>query len=725
MAAMADTTQSIQGEILQVTYRSPDSAYCILKVQTSRIKPQTVLGDIINPQPGQAICADGEWVMNAQYGKQFKATQITTTAPKSKEAIIKYLSSGIIPGIGEKYARLLYNHGGDQILEIIEKNPKRIARIPGIGKKRANAIHKAWQGEAILRETLLFLYTHGISENRALRIYRKYGAQSIESIQENPYRLYTDIHGIGFKTADQIALSLGMVEDDPVRIAHAVIYLLDEAAKRGHTACERQELLDNLASKLGLAEELLQEQLEAYTHSEHIKEISMQDQTVLYLKRLYFSETHSAEHLKRLCSNINPMPSIQESMPHIENLEKYLGYSLSAQQKSALKNILTQKVSILTGGPGVGKTTLVQSLVRVLQQHHKITLLCAPTGKAAKRLRETTGVKATTIHRALGIDPVSKQFLHHQNNPLKVEYCIVDESSMIDITLFAALLKALPSQACVLFVGDVDQLPSVGPGAVLYDMIQTQRISVIALTEIFRQAQTSYIIRYAHQIRQAKMPSFEQISDDCDCYFIEREDDEACIKTLETLITQRIPQKFGLEPKKDIQILCPMHKGKLGTVACNEAMQSWLHSSTPDRHNSVLGFRIGDKVIQLRNNYDKDVFNGDSGFIMHIDPTQKTLEVQFDDSRVSYYFDELDELQLAYAISIHKSQGSEFPCVILPISTSQYMMLEKNLIYTAMTRGKKLLIFVGQKKALRLALQKTGSQTRNGFLKDHIDNLFI
>lgn len=712
---------TILGEINQVQFQSEDTGYCILKIKEAKSKNiHTILGYTVNPQIGQEVKAIGTWVTNAHYGKQLKAHTLTPKTPRTRKAIVKYLSSGMISGIGEKLAQTLYDKFGNETIDIIEKNPIKLTKISGIGKKRAEAISKAWHAQYILTETLLFLYQHNITHNRAIRIYHTYGEQTIHKIQENPYQLYLDISGIGFKLADQIALSLGIKRDSAIRIQHALLYVLENGHQSGHTALPTKNVIEEMQKKLDLQDSTIQDQLQNNQIKHLIYETTIDTSNYYYMKKLYIAEVETAYHIKRLCKKPGMVPTHDEIQHLLPKLESYLGYTLTSQQHQALEIILTNKVSILTGGPGVGKTTLVQSLVRILQQLHRIISLCAPTGKAAKRLRESTGCKATTIHRALSVDPVTRRFQHDDKNPLKIEFCIIDESSMIDIHLAHHLLKAIPDHSSLLLVGDVDQLPSVGPGTVLRDMIETQRIAVVALTEIFRQAQTSAIVQYAHSVRQGIMPLF-QTAEQSDCYFIERSDSNEIIDTIKKLILQRIPTKFGLDPRKDIQILCPMHRGDLGTLAMNRSIQTWLNSEI-DKDNK--SFKLHDKVIQVRNNYDKDVFNGDSGTIIGIDSQNKFIQVDFDDKVVNYDFSECDEIQLAYAISIHKSQGSEFPCVIIPVSTSQYMMLERNIIYTGMTRSKKLLIFVGQKKALRMALQKNQTAERIGFLDERLHQAF-
>ncbi len=714
----------IDGEVTHIVFYAEDTGYSIFKVTQENSKNEiAIVGHAPSLHIGQNIQAEGTWIQNKHYGKQFKAEKIHLSQPTSPAAVKQYLASGLIKGIGKKTAEKLVNHFPNNILEIITKKHEQLAKIPGISKEKARKIHHAWNNQKHINDIMLFLHEHGIGTTRAIRIYKIYGVQAISKIQENPYRLCHDMHGVGFKTADQLALSLGFEKNNSFRLTSGTLHALNEYTQAGHSAIEEGQLIEKAAELLETSNETIHTTLTNMLQESKLSNDYIQGQKIIYLNHLYQAEVYIAEKINNLLHSPSHLPEAHQLQDKLNNIEKNIGYQLSSSQHSALKTILSHKVSILTGGPGVGKTTLVKSVTQILSKAHVIISIMAPTGRAAKRLQESTSMQAKTIHRSLIVDPISKKFQHNHSNPLKTEYCIIDESSMLDIQLFAQLLSALPAYCGLLLVGDIDQLPSVGPGTILKDLIDFKRIPTIALSEIFRQAQTSTIVQYSHLVRKAKTPDFNYDKNALqDCYFIDIDSEEKFYNTLTQLLLKRIPERFGISNPHDIQILCPMRKGPYGTEKLNKQIQELLNSKakTALKHG-VTEYKEGDKVMQLRNNYDKDVFNGDIGIIKKINKEEQYVSIYFEDKYVNYYLDELDEITLAYAMTIHKSQGSEFPVVIMPLFTSHYMMLQRNLVYTGMTRGKKLLLILGQKKALHMAIKDQGQATRIGFLPHHLE----
>ena len=723
------TLLMINGEVNHVVFYAQDTGYSIIKVKLEHSKPNelvVVVGYAPNILAGQNIQAKGTWIKNRQYGQQFKAEQIHISMPTSEAAIKQYLSSGLIKGVGAKTAAKMIQHFPKNLLEILNSDPDKLSNVQGISKQKARKIHKSWLSQQNINDIMLFLHDHGIGSARAIRIYKHYGASAIEKIRENPYRLCHDLHGVGFKTADQLAKSIGFADENPFRLEVGLQHALNEHSANGHCAIEKDQLLQLATQLLSVEINCIEEVLDEMLIKNKLKPVTIETCEYIYTTKLYNAEQIVADKVIQLLTEKSNLPDPQTLQKHIKPMENALGYDLSTSQLQALKTILSHKVCILTGGPGVGKTTLVRSVTQILRQAHVLISIMAPTGRAAKRLQESTSMQAKTIHRTLIVDPVSKTFQFNEKNQLNTEYCIVDETSMLDIQLLAHLLSALPRHTGLLFVGDIDQLPSVGPGAILKDLIAFQRIPTVALTEIFRQAQTSYIIQHAHAVRQGKLPHYTQEKDKLiDSYFIELDDVDKFNHTLEMLITERIPKRFNIVNSHDIQLLCPMRRGPYGTQALNQTIQNILN---PQRNIVVkygmIQYAVADKVMQLRNNYDKDVFNGDIGIIQSINQEEQLIQVRFEDKHISYYFDELDEITHAYAMTIHKSQGSEFPVVIMPIFTSHYMMLERNLIYTGMTRSKQLLIIIGQKKALRMATSEQKKMERMSHLTHHLQKKF-
>ncbi len=707
VSAILTACERITGFIERITFHSEESGFCVLQVKARGHKNLvTVIGHAAQVLPGETIETEGSWTQHKQHGLQFQAEQLRIIPPTSLEGIEKYLGSGLVRGIGPYFAKQLVKAFGIVVFDVIEQEPERLAQIPGIGKKRQAKILTSWKEQKAIRHIMVFLQSHGIGTARAVRIYKTYGEEAIQKIQQNPYHLAKDIHGIGFKTADELAKNLGLAEDSPLRARAGIYYALQLASNEGHCAQLQTNLIVASKKILNIPEEILLLAIESEIIAKQLIRTLSDGQPILALVSLYQSEVSVAKRLKAiLCGGSFPWGTLSaETM--IPWVEKQTKLQLADSQKAAITQALQSKVMIITGGPGVGKTTVVNSLIKILQTKKLTIELCAPTGKSAKRLSEVTGLSAKTIHRCLGFDPQHFCFKHHADFPLLADVVIVDEVSMIDITLMNHLLKAIPQTAALFLIGDIDQLPSIGPGAVLSDLIQSQVIPTVFLTEIFRQAATSQIIINAHHVNQGKMP-LQTDNPDADFYFIPADSPEAIQSKILYCVTQRIPQRFQFDPLKDIQVLTPMNRGEVGSRCLNQALQQALNAcAEPKIQRFGWIFSPGDKVIQMVNNYDKDVFNGDTGFITHINLEDTTLHIQFDDRNVLYDFNELDEISLAYATSIHKSQGSEYKAVVIPIAMQHYRLLARNLIYTGITRGKQLVVLIGQRKALYIAINQ-------------------
>lgn len=712
----------LNGLVERITYHNEENGYCVLRVKVKgNLDLITVVGYTSCISPGEYINAKGAWIYTKEYGRQFKAEQLNVYPPNTIDGIERYLGSGMVKGVGPKTAKILVDAYQERVFEVIEQNPKALLDLNGIGKKRAQKISSGWADQKIIRSIMVFLHSYGVSTSRSVRIFKKYGEQAIELVKENPYRLAKDIRGIGFKSADTIAQKIGIAPHSPIRAQAGVAYALAEASgNEGHCCLPRSELIKLTYELLQIPESIINEAIE---HELATKELIVSDQPVadsIFLTPLYISEQRIAKSLKNLMSYKVPWPEIKEDIA-LDWVEKKLAINLAESQRQAVKTALHSKVMVITGGPGVGKTTIVKAILTILGAKKVNIKLCAPTGRAAKRLSESSGYEASTIHRLLEVNPSTMEFNYNEDHPLDCDLLVVDECSMVDIPLANNLLKAIPSHAAVIFVGDVDQLPSVGPGAFLSDLINSQRIPVIYLTEVFRQAASSWIIRIAHQINKGYIPTFPKKDDHGDCYFVSQEDREALPSTIVNLVQNRLPKAFGYDPIKDIQVLCPMNRGDSGSRSLNILLQQALN---PPGVNSVnkfgLSFSVGDKVMQKENNYDKEVYNGDVGFIKSINLQDQEMLINFDDRTVAYAFDELDELGLSFACTIHKSQGSEYPVVVIPITMQHYMMLKRNLVYTGLTRGKKLVVLVGEKKALNMAAKDWRTKKRNSGLVEAI-----
>ena len=708
-SAPQTSQEKLTGLVERVTFFNEESGFCVLKVQSKmRAALATVVGSVPSITPGEWIEADGRWVQDRDHGLQFRANTIRTSTPSTEDGIRRYLGSGLIKGIGPVLAERLVNEFGTRVFSVIEEAPRALERVEGIGPAKRARIKSAWEEAKHIHKIMVFLHSHGVSTSRAVRIHRTYGDKAIEILMEDPYALARDIHGIGFRSADQIARRLGIPADSVKRASADLSHVLLEAANDGHCGLPLHLLTQEAVRLLEVPEAVIAEGLAEQLREGRIIIDEIDAEKTAFLPHLHAAEREIASRLARMLSARVNYPPVN-SLRAIEWYRERTGVELASSQKEALKVVLDSRVAVITGGPGVGKTTLIRAVLEILTAKNVRCLLCAPTGRAAKRLSEATGREAKTIHRLLEAQAAGR-FGRNERNPLECDLLVVDEMSMVDVPLMAALLRGCPPRAGLILVGDVDQLPSVGPGNVLSDLINSGIVPVVRLTEVFRQAAGSDIVKAAHAIRQGVFRIPDKTEDASDFYFLERNEPEAILATLSELVQKRIPSHLRLSPTYDVQVLCPMNRGLLGVRALNARLQELLN---PPRSGEVtvdrFGFRFGkrDKVIQTENNYEKEVFNGDIGFVERIDPVQHEITVNFDGRFITYDFDELDQLALAYAITIHKSQGSEFPAVVIPMAMEQYVLLQRNLAYTGITRGRKMVVIVGQKKALAMAIRNT------------------
>ncbi|WP_207539526.1 SF1B family DNA helicase RecD2 [Sabulicella rubraurantiaca] len=711
-------TEALAGLVERVTYHNAENGFCVLRLKARGHRDLlTVVGHAASISAGEWVQVSGSWVTDRTHGLQFRANFLKASQPTTLEGIEKYLGSGMIRGIGPVYAKKLVRAFGTAVFDLIEAEPDRLREVTGIGPKRAARIVAGWSEQKIIREIMLFLHTNGVGTSRAVRIYKTYGPKSVEIITENPYRLARDIRGIGFRTADTVAGKLGIERTAMVRVRAGISFALAEATGEGHCGLPVGDLTDLAGKLLEVPSDLIETALALELEEGEVVADTLDSERCVFLAGLYRAEQGIAERLRRLSAGALPWPEIDadKAVPWVE---ARTGLSLADSQREALRLALTSKVLVITGGPGVGKTTLVNSILQVLRAKGVDVALCAPTGRAAKRLSESTGLEARTIHRLLESDPKTGGFKRDEVAPLDCELLVVDETSMVDVPLMRALLRALPDDAALLLVGDVDQLPSVGPGQVLSDIIGSDAVPVVRLTEVFRQAAESQVVVNAHRINSGQMPDLEA-QPGGDFFFVEANDPEEGIRKLLNLVKERIPARFGLDPVRDVQVLCPMNRGGLGARALNIELQKALNPPGELRVERFgWTFCPGDKVMQVANNYEREVFNGDLGVITGLDMEEGELTVTFDGRPVSYGFGELDELVLAYATTIHKAQGSEYPAVVIPVTTQHYTMLARNLLYTGVTRGKKLVVFLGQKRALGLAVRNQGGRRRWSKLRE-------
>jgi len=712
----------ITGCVEHIVFSSEETGFTVASLKEPRKKELTsIVGILPTIQPGETLFCEGTWKHHARHGKQFEILSYKQTAPKDVLGIQKYLESGLIKGIGPAYAKRIVDKFGTATLEIIDEDPYRLTEIEGIGEKRIEQIKQCWHDQKSIRNVMVFLQGHQIGPSLAQKIYKLYGDESIAKIQENPYGLAKKIFGVGFKTADTIAKNLGFALTSPHRIDAGIEYLLWEVSNEGHTCLPKEELLKQTSALLEVDSALIEERLDTLVMHERLVTTSLEEEVFYWVRPLYLAEIGIARELERLLTAKCSIRDMDTSKA-IEWMEEKMGLRLASQQKAAALLSLEEKFHVITGGPGTGKSTITKGILRITEKLTNSILLAAPTGRAAKRMSEITRRKAFTIHSLLEFDYQHGGFKKDKDNPLVCDLLIVDEASMIDTQLMYALLKAIPSPARVIFLGDVDQLPSVGPGNILKDVISSQRVLVTELSQIFRQAAGSKIITNAHRINKGYFPDISN-PEGTDFIFIEAEEPHDIQAKILHLIQQELPAKYHFDSINDIQVLSPMRKGGVGIENLNHLLQSHLNPSSSPLFKFGKTFHIHDKVMQLKNNYDKKVFNGDVGRISSIDTNDQKLCVDFDGDLVDYDFSELDELALAYAVSIHKYQGSECPCVIIPIHISHFKLLYRNLIYTGITRGKKLVILLGTKKALFIAVKNDEVKKRFTGLKTFLIQL--
>lgn len=712
----------LAGLVERVTFHNSDNGFCVLRIKARGHRDMiTVVGHSATIAAGEWITASGEWFNDHTHGQQFRAKFLKTSAPTSLDGIEKYLGSGMIRGIGPVYAKKMVKAFGDRVFDVIEAEPERLREVTGIGAVRAKRITDAWAEQKIVREIMVFLHSHGVGTARAVRIFKTYGSDAVQIMTENPYRLAKDIRGIGFKTADAIAMKLGIEKTAMIRIRAGVSYALSEAMDDGHCGLPTEQLIPLGSELLEAPVELVQAALDLELQDGSVIADKVSEANCIFLAGLYKAEKAIAERILTLKSGALPWPQIdpEKALPWVE---QRTGLVLADSQAAAIRLALSSKVTVITGGPGVGKTTIVNSILRILSAKAVKLLLCAPTGRAAKRMTEATGFEARTIHRLLEVDPKSGGFKRGVDHPLDCELLVIDECSMVDVLLMQALLRAIPDGAALLVVGDIDQLPSVGPGQVLADIIASGAVPIVRLTEVFRQAAQSQIITNAHKINQGIIPDLSKPSVDSDFYFVEADEPETAVTKIVELVKSRIPKKFGFDSVKDIQVLCPMNRGGVGARSLNVSLQAALNP-VMERKIERFGWTFAprDKVMQIENDYEKEVYNGDIGYVDDVDLETSELTASFDGREVVYDFGELDRLVPAYAATIHKSQGSEYAAVVIPVLMQHYMMLQRNLLYTGVTRGRKLVVLVGQKKAIAMAVKNASSRRRWSKLAEWLD----
>jgi exodeoxyribonuclease V alpha subunit len=712
----ADPSATVTGVLERVVFANEENAWSVVRLTVpGEREPVTAVGNLLGVQPGENLRLEGQWVNDPKFGRQFKVATYATVAPSTPQGIERYLGSGMVPGIGKEMAKRLVAAFGLATLEIIEREPERLKEVSGIGPKRRAEIERAFVEQREAREVMVFLQSHGVATGHAVKICKRYGEDALRQVRDDPYRLAIDIHGIGFQSADRIAAALGFSKTAPQRVEAGILHLLAEGADRGHLFLPGPRLTEEAARLLGIPAAPVAAAVAALAAAEQVVVEPLREgstaapglamdpaRQAVYLKPLHAAEAGLAARLRALLGQ--PAVPLQiDAERAVAWFERKEGVTLAPAQREAVRRGLTSKILVVTGGPGTGKTTLVRGIVHILEKKARTVGLAAPTGRAAKRLSEATGMPAATIHRLLEFDPRSRRFQRDRERPLACDLLIVDEASMLDTVLAYHLLKAVPNGGRLILVGDVDQLPSVGPGRVLGDLIRSRAVDVVELDVIFRQGEQSQIVANAHRIRRGELPTASR-DETGDFFVAERGRPEEVLETLIELVTRRIPARFGIDPFEGIQVLSPMNRGLLGTDNLNQALREVLNPRGAAVSHGAHSLRVGDKVMQVRNDYELEVWNGDLGRVTGVDEEGERLEVEIDGRKVLYDFTALDELTLAYACTIHKSQGSEYPCVVIPVHTQHHVMLQRNLLYTAVTRARRLAVLVGERKALAVAV---------------------
>ncbi len=732
------TLERLQGVVERITYHSAESGYTVARLKAPRISELvTIVGSFANLQAGQTLQMQGTWREHPKYGPQFQVAQYQETKPATLTGIEKYLGSGLIKGVGPVTAKRIVAHFGIETLDIIEHHLDRLVEVPGIAKKRIKMIQSAWVEQKAIKEVMLFLQTHGVSTTYAVKIYKHYGEESIPTVTANPYRLATDVYGIGFVTADAIARNLGIHPNSEFRYRAGLLHILSEAAEEGHCFLPQSELVKRTVERLALPDHRIEaSDILALTTDMAIDgELMMQGGTgdlqgqfLCYAPPFFHTEQGLANQVKHLLSQ-----PVTVDMLRVERwIDRFVASTklqLSPQQRQAVVMAASHRVLILTGGPGTGKSFTCKTIVALWKAMGKTITLASPTGRAAQRLSEMTGQDAKTLHRLLEIDPKTMKFKRDQDNPIPAEAIVVDEASMMDLFLANSLFKAVEPKAHLLIVGDTDQLPSVGPGAVLNDLIASGLIPVVRLTQVFRQAQQSAIVTNAHQINKGELPQLERVCNQpqSDCLWFVAESPQYGVAGIQDIVTHLIPQ-LGFDPTRDVQVLCPMSRGEMGTRNLNQVLQQLVNPPHPSKAELMRGgmtFRVGDRILQLKNDYNREVFNGDLGIISAIDTEEQELLARFGEREVTYDYADLDEITLAFATTIHKSQGSEYPVVILPVFTQHQIMLSRNLIYTGLTRARRLAILVGGQKAIAMAISQVRDQQRYTLLAHRLKTIAV